>query len=127
VTIDAGYLCALVLAAVFVWAGAAKLARPTMTAAGFGALGLPAPGTFAVAVPVVELLLSVTLVAAPRAGSATALVLLAVFTAVLAHALRAGATSGCACFGTTATRPLSRRDLVRNAALAALALGGLLA
>ena len=80
----------------------------------------------AVVVPVLELLLAIALVAAPRAGGAVAVVLLSLFNAVLLRALRAGVTAGCACFGSSAARPLSTRDLWRNALLAALAVAALL-
>jgi uncharacterized membrane protein YphA (DoxX/SURF4 family) len=122
-----GYGCALVLAAVFVWAGAAKLVRPAETAGGFGALGLPWAEALARLVPVLELLLAVALVAVPPIGGIAALVLLVAFSAVLIRALRAGVTTGCACFGTAAGRRLSPRDLARNAVLAALAIAALMA
>ncbi|MDQ4132998.1 MAG: hypothetical protein M3179_07265 [Actinomycetota bacterium] len=122
-----GLVCAWVLAALFVWAGAAKLARPRLTAVGFRSLGVPAPDALARIVPATELLLAVLLVATPPIGGLTALVLLAGFSVMLARALRAGVTTGCACFGTTPSRPMSRRDLLRNAAFAVLAVAAVLA
>ena len=116
-----GYLCALVLAAVFVRAAAAKLARPAQTAAGFGALGLPAAAVLAWAVPAAELVTAALLVAVPRPGGVVALVLLAVFTAVLAVAVRRDVATGCPCFGAASTKPVSWRDLARNVLLAGLA------
>jgi uncharacterized membrane protein YphA (DoxX/SURF4 family) len=121
------YACALVLAAVLVWAGAAKLARPATTAASFEALGVPAPRALARAVPVAELALSAALLAAPRPGAAASLAVLAAFTAVLARALARGTTAGCACFGSPSAEPVSASDLVRNGLLAALALTALAA
>src|SRR5439155_15340952 len=118
----AGYACALVLAFVFALAGTAKLARRRETAVAFGGLGLPAPGAFAVGVPVLELTLTVLLTVVPVAGAAVALVALAAFTVVLARALRAGVTTGCNCFGSVRATPISRANLVRNAALAAVAI-----
>ena len=120
-----GYLCALVLAAVFVWAAAAKLARPKGTAAGFSALGLPAAHALAWAVPAAELVTAVLLVAVPRVGGLIALTVLAVFTAVLARALRRGAAVGCPCFGAISTKPVSWRGVMRNLALAVLAAAAL--
>ena len=117
-----GYACALVLAGVFVRAGAAKLARPGATATGFAALGVPGPGVLARAVPLVELLAAVGLAAAPRAGGAVALVALAGFSVVLARGLRAGSTAPCNCFGAARADPVSSVDIVRNALLAVLAL-----
>ncbi len=122
-----GVVCAWLLAAIFVWAGAAKLARPGLTAAGFRSLGLPAPDALARLVPAAELLLAVLLVATPPVGGIAALGLLAGFSLVLAGALRAGVTTGCACFGTSPSRPISPRDLLRNAALASLAVAAVLA
>ena len=85
-------------------------------------MGLPAPEAFAIGVPVLELALVVLLTVVPAAGATVALVALAGFSAVLARALRAGVTTGCNCFGSVRAAPISRADLVRNAALAALAL-----
>ncbi len=117
-----GYACALVLAAVFVRAGAAKVVRPAQTATSFVALGVPAAGAAARAVPVVELLVAVALLAAPRAGGIGALSLLLPFTAVLARAVRGGSGVPCNCFGAARADPVSSVDIVRNAMLAALAL-----
>ena len=117
-----GYAAALVLAAVFVRAGAAKLARPATTATSFVALGVPAAGFAARAVPVVELLVAVALLAAPRAGALGALALLIPFTAVLARAVRTGSQAPCNCFGAARVDPVSAVDVVRNVLLAALAL-----
>ena len=117
-----GYASALVLAAVIVRAGAAKLARPTTTATSFVALGVPAAGLAARAVPIVELLVAVALLAAPRAGALGALALLIPFTAVLARAVRSGSEAPCNCFGTARVEPVSRVDVVRNVLLVALAL-----
>lgn len=122
-----GYACALLLAAVFVRGGAAKLARPQVTATGFAALGVPAAVVLAGAVPVIELLVAVALVAAPRAGAVAALVVLAAFSAVLGRALRAGADAPCACFGTARTDPVSTTDLVRNGLLVVAAAAALTA
>ena len=116
------YAGAVVLAAVFVRAAAAKLARPRDAAAGFDALGVPAPAAMAWLVPAAELAVATLLVAVPRAGGVAALVLLVPFTLVLARAVRAGVLTGCACFGSSSRRPVSGRDLVRNGVLAAMAL-----
>jgi uncharacterized membrane protein YphA (DoxX/SURF4 family) len=116
-----GYACAVLLAAVFVRAGAAKLARPAATATAFVALGVPASTTVARAVPVLELLVAAALLAAPRAGGLGAIALLAPFTAVLARAVRAGTQTPCNCFGAARADPVSWVDVVRNALLAGLA------
>ena len=117
-----GYACALVLAAVFVRAGAAKLARRDGAAASFSALGVPAPDAMARAVPVLELVLAVVLLARPVAGSVAALAVLGAFSAVLARAIATGVTAGCNCFGSATSKPVSGRDLARNGLLAALAI-----
>lgn len=122
-----GFLCALVLAAVFVWAAAAKLARPDRTGAGFAALGLGNQRWLVWGVPVAEVTTAVLLVAVPAAGGAIAFVLLVAFSAVIARALGRGATAPCSCFGAVSGRPISRGDLLRNAALAALAIVALVA
>ena len=116
-----GFGCALVLAAVFVWAAAAKVARPDRTAAGFAAFGLPGARALAWVVPAAELLTAFWLVALPRAGGVVALGLLAVFTGVIVAALRRGVSAGCSCFGSVSTKPVSSRDILRNVVLMALA------
>ena len=117
-----GYACALVLAAVFVRAGAAKVARPAQTTTSFAALGVPAAGAVARLVPVVEVLVAVALLAAPRAGGIGALALLLPFSAVLGRAVRAGSVVPCNCFGAARADPVSSIDVVRNVMLVALAL-----
>lgn len=119
------YGCAVILAAIFVRAGAAKLARPQATAAGFAAVRVPAPALVGRLVPPAELALAATLLAAPGPGGVAALVLLGAFTAVLARAVRAGLGEGCACFGAPRAEPVSSSDLLRNGMLGGLALGAL--
>jgi uncharacterized membrane protein YphA (DoxX/SURF4 family) len=115
-----GYACAVLLAMVFVRAGAAKLARPAQTAASFVALRIPAPDALARAVPFVELAVAAALLAAPTIGGVAANVLLAGFTVALAGALRAGVTAPCNCFGAARADPVSPVDIVRNLLLAVL-------
>jgi hypothetical protein len=122
-----GYACAVVLAAVFVRAGVAKAARGETTRAGFAALGVPAADVTARTVPFAELALAVVLLAAPRVGGVAALLLLGVFTAFLAGAVRRGVTAGCNCFGAARVEPISPLDLVRNGLLALLAVAALAA
>lgn len=124
---DLGMAAAGVLATTFAWAGAAKLGRPADAAAGFGSLGLRRPEALARVVPLVELALGVTLLAAPLVGAATALALLGCFSAVLVRALRRGVEVRCACFGSAGGPPLSWLELARNGLLGALALLGLTA
>lgn len=119
--VDLGMAAACVLALTFAWAGAAKLGRRAETAAGFAELGLGRPELLGRVVPMVELALAVALLAAPAAGAAVTLVLLAGFTTVLVRALRRGVEVRCACFGQAGGPPLSWVDLVRNGLLGALA------
>lgn len=116
-----GYVCAVVLAAVFVRAGTAKLARLDQTEVSFAGLRLPAAGLLARLVPVVELTLAVLLVAFPPLGGVASLIILVVFTAVLLPAIASGVQVSCSCFGAARADPVSRVDLVRNVLLAGLA------
>ncbi|HEX5596095.1 MAG TPA: MauE/DoxX family redox-associated membrane protein [Micromonosporaceae bacterium] len=82
----------------------------------------------AVAVALAEAVV-MALVAAPptrHAGFAVAAALLAVLTTGVVVVLARGAAAPCRCFGTSAA-PLSRRHLVRNVLLAAVAVIGLVA
>lgn len=113
---------AAVLAIVLTWAGSAKLRDREGTLSGFRALGVPAPRVLAIAVPFLELVTAVLLIALPRIGGPATLVTLAAFSLFLAVRIRAGATAGCGCFGSARERPPSVVELVRNAGLAVLAL-----
>lgn len=117
-----GYACAVLLAAVFVRAGAAKLARPAATATTFAALGVPTAPTVARAVPVAELLVAAALLAAPRSGGVAALALLGLFTLVLARAVARGSPTPCNCFGATRADPVSGVDIARSVMLGVLAM-----
>lgn len=123
-----GLVAAVVVGVVFVVAGASKLAAGPAWSASARDLGAPA---WAVpVVPWVELVVGATLavqVASPYPAAA-ALVLLAVFSALIVARLRAGERPPCACFGQWSATPIGARHLVRNAALAGLAvLAGLFA
>ena len=116
---DLGSAAALLLAAVFAWAGAVKLVSPTRTAAAFRDLGVPVPALLSRAVPVAELATSAVLVVSPRAGATGALVALSLFTAVVLQALRQGRRAGCGCFGAaTSGDDLSYVEPARNLLLA---------
>lgn len=121
------YACAVALAAVFVRAGAAKLARPATASAGFAALGLPLAGPAARAVPVAELVVAALLLGRPRAGGVAAMALLGLFSAVVARAVLGGSTAPCNCFGAASPGPVSVVDLARNLGLAGLAVAAALA
>ena len=119
------YGAALVLAAVFVRAAVAKLVDRPSTATAFGELGLPAAA--ATAVPLVELALAGALVFVPEWGGVFALALLAGFTAFLVLAIRSGVRSGCNCFGSSRRGSVTWIDVLRNCALALLAVVALMA
>jgi hypothetical protein len=106
-------LAASALAAIFIWAAVVKLLRkPDLTP-----LGLPSWSATALAV--VELLLAIALCLAPSVGGVLALAMLAGFTTFLVRRRDSGV--GCGCFGGASTKPVSNRDLLRNAVLMALA------
>ena len=115
---DVGYAAALVLAAVFGWAGLAKLRARDATERTFRAFGLAAPRALAVGVPVTELILAVGLVLVPSWAALAALAVLVGFSTILARAMRAGVDVGCGCFGTARRAPVSFVELVRNGLLA---------
>jgi len=121
-----GDTAALFLGIVFAAAGIAKWRTPSATEASFRAFGLARPAFLARAVPVIEMVTGLGLVAAPRFFSLVALALLVVFTTVLLRGLRAGVAVGCTCFGSTGHKPVSSLDVIRNTLFAALALGAAL-
>jgi uncharacterized membrane protein YphA (DoxX/SURF4 family) len=124
---DLGYAAALVVAAVFLVAGVAKLSDRPSTAATFTALGVPAAHPLATAVPLAEIVLGAGLVVAPRPAAVGGLVLLAAFTVVVVTALRRGVRVGCGCFGTARRQPISFVEVARNAMLAVATAVALLA
>ena len=115
-------VAAVVLGAVLLLSGAAKLAAGPRWAAQASALGSPA-----IAVPVVPWLevalgaLLITGVWRPAVALAAA-AMLAVFTALLVVRLAQGRRPPCACFGAWSTRPVGPGSVARNVVLIALAL-----
>jgi len=122
-----GTAAAVVLALVFVFAAGSKARDRVGTRRSFADLGVPAPRTAAVVVPILEVATAVALLVRPAIGGVVALVVLAFFTTFLAGRLRAGITSPCSCFGGTGSHPLSVVELLRNAELALLAVAALAA
>lgn len=118
----AATVAALSVAAVFALAAVTKIVTPATTVTDFAALGLPAAGSLARLVPVVEAAIAVTLVARPRAGAALAIVALAGFTVVLVAAVTSGRDVSCGCLGPLGRRPVGWGSVARNGALAVLAL-----
>ena len=123
---DAAFLLArLVLAAVFVVAGVAKLADMAGSRAAVAGFGVPerlaAPlGTL---LPFAELAIAGLLLieATARAGAITALALLALFAVGIAASMARGEAPDCHCFGQLHSEPAGPRTLVRNLILACIA------
>jgi peroxiredoxin len=114
------------LAIVFVTAGAAKLrdlsgTRQSLQEFGVGErLARPS----AVLLPLAELAVAVALVFRPTAqwGALGALLLLVLFIAGIANALRQGLAPDCNCFGQIHSAPAGRSTLIRNGVLSAVAI-----
>src|SRR3954454_8139224 len=110
----------LLLAGVFIVAGVGKLADLSgfrATLRGFGVGTRPAR-IGAVGLPIAELATAVALLAQPSAtwGAVAALLLLIAFTGGIVNALVRGNAPDCGCFGALQSAPVSRRQVVRNAA-----------
>ena len=113
-------ISAAVLSVIFVVAAVAKFRDPAATRRSMSDFGLPNAGLLAVAVPGTEMATAALLVVDPRTGGPCAVALLVAFTTLIAGRLLAGHRESCSCFGTWRVRPLSWRDLVRNASLITL-------
>ncbi|HEX3617269.1 MAG TPA: TlpA disulfide reductase family protein [Solirubrobacteraceae bacterium] len=115
----------LVLAAVFLVAGAAKLADPTGSRAAATGFGVPAPvaGVVGVLLPLAELCTAGALLPASSAryGALAAAVLLLAFVAAITRSIARGEAPDCHCFGAIHSEPAGARTLARNALLLALA------
>jgi peroxiredoxin/uncharacterized membrane protein YphA (DoxX/SURF4 family) len=118
-------VCRLVLAVVFAVAAATKLAAPDETQATFVAFGvrerfaqLAAP-----LLPVAEAAVAVALLisGAARFGGGAGAALLLLFSAAVAINLARGRRPDCNCFGAVHSKPIGPITLVRNLALAAVA------
>lgn len=125
---DALALAPVVLAVVLVVSAVGKLRSPSASAEAFRDLRVPAPlsGSLAVrALPWVEIALALGLLAlGGLPGTAAAVGTLVLFTAYLVLVVRAlgfDEDVECACFGEFAPGRISRRTVVRNAWLVALA------
>jgi hypothetical protein len=117
----AGRVAALALAAVLVWAAAAKAMRPAATARDFDEIGLRGARWLARGLPLVELATAGLLGLVPSWGGVVAFALLAGFTVVLFRLVRSGRPVPCHCFGGTSTEPVSTLTLARNGGLLVLA------
>ncbi|WP_330476611.1 MauE/DoxX family redox-associated membrane protein [Terrabacter sp. C0L_2] len=131
---DALVLAPVVLAVVLVVSAVGKLRAPSASAEAFRDLRVPAAlsGSLVVqALPWVEIALALGLVALgglPGAAAAVAtLVLFAAYLVLVVRALGFDEDVECACFGEFAPGRISRRTVVRNAWLVALAAVGVAA
>ncbi len=114
------FVFALVVAAVFIYAGVAKFATFNNWTIQAQALGAPDP--FVVLVPLAEIALAVLLVGGWwfEQTVAASLVLLVAFTILLLVRLGDTERLPCSCFGATSQRPMSWLDVARNVILIAL-------
>jgi thiol-disulfide isomerase/thioredoxin len=117
----------LVLAAVFLVAGAAKLADLAGSRAAVEGFGVPArmAAPLGVLLPLAELCAAGALLPASSAryGAIGAGVLLLAFVAAIGRSMARGEAPDCHCFGAIHSEPAGARTLVRNAVLLALAVG----
>src|SRR3712207_2888226 len=118
-------LARLLLAAVFVVAGVAKLADLAGSRRTVAEFGVPAAlaGPFGVLLPLVGLGVAASLVPAATAwwGSLAALGLLGLFTVGIGANLARGRRPECRCFGQLHSAPAGWSTLLRNGALAVVA------
>ena len=110
-----GLVASVLLGFVFLVSGGSKIAAgpawPEQAA------GLGAPSIVVPVLPWAEIVLGAILVmqVAPVAAAATALVVLAAFTALIIRRLAQGRHPPCACFGAWSAKPLGAGHVVRNA------------
>ncbi len=122
-----GLVASILLGFVFLVSGASKIAAgPAWPEQ---ARGLGAPSFVVPVLPWFEIVLGAVLVmqVVPVLAAATALVVLVLFTALIARRLVQGQHPPCACFGTLSTKPLGRGHVVRNVGFMALAVAALVA
>jgi uncharacterized membrane protein YphA (DoxX/SURF4 family) len=122
-----GATAAVLVGAVFVASGVAKLARPQQWRAQAGELVTPTP--LLDAVPILEVVLGALLVVQVQRHVVgwVAAAVLTVFTALIAVRLAQGRRPPCACFGALRNAPIGAGHLVRNAALITVAIVAALA
>jgi hypothetical protein len=121
------FVCQSALASVFSFAALGKLGNRDAVSsllASLPAFGVPArlaTRWFAALLVAAELGAAAALVIAPRLGGVLAAGLLAGFALGIIHVLRSGAAVRCRCFGAGGV-PVGRANVIRNIALAALAI-----
>lgn len=116
------FIFAVVVSAVFVYAGVAKIA--TFNNWTFQARALGAPDPAVVLVPTAEITLGVMLVGGWWFTQTViaGILLLTAFTGLLMVRLRDEERLPCSCFGAISQRPISWLDVLRNLALISLLL-----
>ena len=116
-----GVAVSLVVAAVLLVAGVAKLAQPAQWSSQSAGLGVPR--SLAIVAPYVELALGALLLVQLQRHLIAwlAVALFGSFTALLALRLAQGKRPPCACFGSLSSKPIGPGHLARNAVLIALA------
>lgn len=118
--------CRLVLTGTFALAGVAKIRGPQAFAEGMQGLGVPSglERVLATTLPWAELGIAALLLTGSMAWAAAvaALVLLALFTGLIALRLTQGLRPACNCFGQVSAAPIGPWTLVRNLALSGCAL-----
>jgi peroxiredoxin/uncharacterized membrane protein YphA (DoxX/SURF4 family) len=118
-------LARLLLASVFMVAGAAKLADREGSRRALADFGVPTPlaTPLGVLLPLAELAVAAALIPAATAwwGAAGALVLLLLFVVAIAVNLARGRKAECHCFGQLHSEPAGWKTLARNGVLAAVA------
>ena len=122
-----GLVASFLLGFVFLVSGATKIAAgPAWPEQ---ARGLGAPSFVVPVLPWFEIVLGAVLVmqVVPVLAAVTALVVLVLFTALIARRLAQGQHPPCACFGTLSTKPLGRGHVIRNVGFMVLAVAALLA
>ena len=115
---DLANLAAIVVGAVFVYAGVAKALSGREWPRAARRLGVPHTLSYAVMLAEVAVGLGMVLGDSWRNHFlAAGVVLLVAFTALLAKHLLDGHRPPCACFGGASQRPIGARDVVRNVSL----------
>ena len=113
------------LAAVFLIAAVGKLLDPSGTRRGLEEFGVPRRfvGAVALLLPAAELATAIALVLAPSArwGAIGALVLLCTFAIAVVRVMSQGRAPDCHCFGQLHSEPAGAGTLIRNLALALVA------
>ena len=113
------------IAAVFITAGAGKLADLPGSRTALVGFGVPerAAAPLGLLLPLAELATAVAMLIGPSAqwGAAAALILLLAFMAGIYSALRRGEAPDCHCFGAIHSAPVNSRLIMRNGVLAAVA------